>query len=58
MQVQRNYQGSRGISDQAMIILNRTWKHKLLPPNIKTFIWESLEELLLLVHVQEIFLCR
>jgi len=39
MQVQPLSQGSRAITDQAMAILKRAWKHKLLSPNIKTFVW-------------------
>lgn len=39
LQVQRCTQGSRGITDQAMAIMERAWKHKLLSPNLKTFVW-------------------
>jgi hypothetical protein len=39
MQVSRPTQGARGITDEAMNILRRMWKHKMLPPNIKAFGW-------------------
>lgn len=39
MHVQVNQQGTRGISPQALNILRRAWKHKTLPPCIKTFAW-------------------
>jgi hypothetical protein len=39
VQVQLPTQGARGIGDHAMEILERVWAHKLLPPNIKTFVW-------------------
>lgn len=39
MQVQHPNQGSRSIDNQAMDILRRMWAHKLLPPNIKAFVW-------------------
>jgi hypothetical protein len=39
MQVQLPLQGARSISEGAMYILQRVWKHKLISPNIKTFVW-------------------
>jgi hypothetical protein len=39
VQVQNSLQGPRGITDQARLIMKRTWKNKLLPPNIKAFTW-------------------
>lgn len=31
--------GSRSIGQRSLDILTRVWAHKLLPPNIKTFVW-------------------
>jgi len=31
--------GTRSITPQAMYILERAWKHKMLPPLLKTFCW-------------------
>jgi len=44
MQVSRPTQGARGITDEAMNILRRMWKHKMLPPNIKTFGWRLIRK--------------
>jgi hypothetical protein len=45
-QVQLPQQGSRSISQQAMSILNRTWKIRSIPPNIKTFAWRLIRRAL------------
>jgi hypothetical protein len=39
VQVQLPTQGARGVGHHAMEILARVWAHKLLRPNIKTFVW-------------------
>lgn len=39
LQVQLPINGARSITSEAMEILRRVWKHKLIPPNIKTFAW-------------------
>lgn len=39
LQVQLPINGARSITSEAMEILQRVWKHKLIPPNIKTFAW-------------------
>jgi hypothetical protein len=31
--------GTRSVTPQAMYILKRAWKHKMLPPLLKTFCW-------------------
>lgn len=39
LQVQLPNQGARSVSQQAMQILTKVWKHKRLPPCIKVFGW-------------------
>jgi hypothetical protein len=39
LQVQLPTNGARSITGEAMEILRKVWKHKLIPPNIKTFAW-------------------
>lgn len=39
LQVQCPNRGSRSIGQRSLDILTRVWAHKLLPPNIKTFVW-------------------
>ena len=34
--------GLRHISPPALLILNKTWKHKTIPPRIKAFTWKLL----------------
>lgn len=46
LQVQLPQQGTRSISQQAMSILNRTWKHRHIPPCIKTFRWRLIRRAL------------
>lgn len=46
MQVEILQQGARGISPQALNILTRVWKHKLIPPCTKTFTWRLIRRAL------------
>lgn len=39
LQAQMTTQGARGTTQQALHILQRAWKHKKIPPCIKTFTW-------------------
>lgn len=50
MQVQMLQQGARGISSQALDILTRVWKHKLIPPRTKTFTWRLIRRALATVQ--------
>jgi hypothetical protein len=40
------HQGARGISTQALSILTRVWKHKIISPCTKTFIWRLIRRAL------------
>ena len=46
LQVQINNQGSRTITQEALQILNRVWKHKILSPCIKAFTWRLMRRAL------------
>lgn len=46
MQVEILQQGARGISPQALNILIRVWRHKLIPPCTKTFTWRLIRRAL------------
>ncbi|CAN6282264.1 unnamed protein product [Urochloa humidicola] len=39
-------QGPRHISSAALLILRQTWKHKTIPPRIKTFTWRLIRHAL------------
>ena len=38
--------GARGITDQAITILQKVWKHKHISPCIKTFTWRMIRRAL------------
>ena len=46
LQVQINNQGSRTITQEALQILNRVWRHKTLSPCIKAFTWRLMRRAL------------